>query len=95
VGQHVVADLVGPHGHVIGVALNPELLETARARAAVEKRDNVTFVAGHCRDVSLPGERDGMNRGHQEAVRWIEAKDELSAMRRLLREIAGGVDSSR
>jgi hypothetical protein len=27
------ADLIGPHGHVIGVDLNPEVLETARARS--------------------------------------------------------------
>jgi ubiquinone/menaquinone biosynthesis C-methylase UbiE len=48
------ADLVGPHGRVIGVDLNPAILETARARAAAEGRDNVEFIAGDCRSAGLP-----------------------------------------
>jgi len=52
------ADLVGPHGRVIGVDLNPAILETARARAAAEGRDNVTFVAGDCRSAALPHDVD-------------------------------------
>ena len=48
------ADLVGPQGRVIGIDLNPVILETAQARAAAEARNNVTFVAGDCRDVAVP-----------------------------------------
>lgn len=48
------ADLAGPLGRVIGVDLNPVILETARARAAAEARCNVTFIAGDCREVALP-----------------------------------------
>lgn len=48
------ADLVGPHGRVIGVDLNPVILETARLRAAAEGRCNVAFIAGDCRAGNLP-----------------------------------------
>ncbi|HET7093793.1 MAG TPA: methyltransferase domain-containing protein, partial [Thermomicrobiales bacterium] len=48
------ADLVGPYGRVIGVDLNPAILEMARARAAAEGRHNVEFIAGDCRDGALP-----------------------------------------
>ena len=48
------ADLVGPRGRVIGVDLNPAILETARERAVAEERDNIEFIAGDCRDVALP-----------------------------------------
>jgi ubiquinone/menaquinone biosynthesis C-methylase UbiE len=47
------ADLVGPHGRVIGVDLNPVILETARARAAAEGRQNVIFEAADCRSAAL------------------------------------------
>lgn len=47
------ADLVGPTGRVVGVDANPIVLETARARALEEQRDNVTFVAGDCRTAAL------------------------------------------
>jgi ubiquinone/menaquinone biosynthesis C-methylase UbiE len=52
------ADLVGPTGRVIGADLNPAILETARARAAAEGRDNVAFVVGDCRGAALPDDVD-------------------------------------
>jgi ubiquinone/menaquinone biosynthesis C-methylase UbiE len=52
------ADLVGPSGRVIGVDLNPAVLETARERAAAEGRDNVEFVTGDCRTAVLTDEFD-------------------------------------
>src|SRR5438046_1077078 len=38
------ADLVGPTGRVVGVDVNPVVLETARTRAQEQGRDNVVFV---------------------------------------------------
>jgi ubiquinone/menaquinone biosynthesis C-methylase UbiE len=52
------ADLVGPSGCVVGVDLNPVILETARARAAAEERANVSFIAGDCRTTDLPEDFD-------------------------------------
>ena len=52
------ADLVGPTGRVVGVDINPVVLETARARAHDAGRQNVTFVAGDCRTAPLGGSFD-------------------------------------
>jgi SAM-dependent methyltransferase len=52
------ADLVGPTGRVVGVDANPVVLETARARAHEEQRENVTFVAGDCRNAALGDDFD-------------------------------------
>src|SRR5215204_2398369 len=58
------ADLVGPTGRVIGVDANPTIVETARARAQAEDRENVTFVAGDCRTILgyLQASPAGVNR---------------------------------
>lgn len=52
------ADLVGPSGRVVGVDVNPAILELATVRARAEQRDNVRFVAGDCRNVVLPDDFD-------------------------------------
>jgi SAM-dependent methyltransferase len=52
------ADLVGPRGRVVGVDVNPVVLEMARSRAREEGRDNVVFVAGDCRTALLPDDVD-------------------------------------
>jgi SAM-dependent methyltransferase len=52
----LVADLVGPEGTVIGVDFNPELIATARARAAAAGLEHVSFDVGDATSVEL--ERD-------------------------------------
>jgi SAM-dependent methyltransferase len=52
------ADLVGPTGRVIGVDVNPPILELAAARARAQQRDNVHFVVGDCRSAVLPDDFD-------------------------------------
>jgi SAM-dependent methyltransferase len=55
------ADLVGPGGAVVGVELNPQILETARQRAREARLANVTFAAGDIRDgLALAGEFDAL-----------------------------------
>ncbi len=44
-----VAELVGKSGHVVGVDVNPAILETARHRAADAGQSNVEFIAGDAR----------------------------------------------
>jgi SAM-dependent methyltransferase len=52
------ADLVGPRGRVVGVDLNPTIVELATERARAQQRDNVRFVAGDCRSALLPDNFD-------------------------------------
>jgi ubiquinone/menaquinone biosynthesis C-methylase UbiE len=49
----LAADLVGQEGTVVGVDLNPELIQTARARAAAAGLGNVSFVVGDAASVEL------------------------------------------
>ena len=42
----LAADLVGPHGHVVGVDRSPEAVERARTRAVRRNISNVTFEVG-------------------------------------------------
>jgi ubiquinone/menaquinone biosynthesis C-methylase UbiE len=55
------AALVGPNGSVVGVDVNPQILETARRRARKAGLGNVSFVAGDIRqDLALDGEFDAL-----------------------------------
>jgi SAM-dependent methyltransferase len=46
----VAGELVGPTGRVVGLDQDPQILRTAFARAQAAGLDNVSFVAGDCRD---------------------------------------------
>lgn len=46
----VAAELVGPSGTVIGLDMNPAILETARQRAAEAGLANLSFIAGDMRE---------------------------------------------
>ena len=54
------AQLVGPEGAVVGVDLNPEILETARARAQQAGHANIEFMAGDARELELPRDFDAL-----------------------------------
>jgi SAM-dependent methyltransferase len=56
----VAAELVGPSGRVVGVDANPQILTTAAARAQAAGLDQVSFVAGDCRDATLGGPFDAV-----------------------------------
>jgi SAM-dependent methyltransferase len=56
----LAADLVGPGGTVVGVDLNPELIQTARGRAAAAGLGNVSFVVGDAASVELDHELDAV-----------------------------------
>ncbi len=47
------AELVGPGGSVVGVDMNPQILETARTRAREAGFANIEFVAGDARTLDL------------------------------------------
>jgi SAM-dependent methyltransferase len=56
----VAAELVGPQGRVVGVDANPQILNTAFARAQAAGLDNVCFAAGDCREATLGGPFDAV-----------------------------------
>ena len=54
------AELVGSEGEVIGVDMNPEILETARTRAQAAGLANVQFVAEDVQTLDLPNDFDAL-----------------------------------
>ncbi len=52
------AQIVGPTGQVVGVDLNPTVLETARARAEAMGHTNVEFIAGNAAELDLDRDFD-------------------------------------
>ncbi|MDE0040469.1 MAG: class I SAM-dependent methyltransferase [Candidatus Poribacteria bacterium] len=54
------AELVGADGEVIGVDVNAEILETARARAQGAGLENIQFLAGDARTLDLPNDFDAL-----------------------------------
>ena len=54
------AELVGSEGEVLGVDMNPEILETARTRARAAGLTNVQFVAGDAQTLGLPNDFDAL-----------------------------------
>lgn len=54
------AELVGPEGRVVGVDVNAEILETARARVTQAGHDNVEFMAGDARTLDLGSDFDAL-----------------------------------
>ena len=55
-----LAELVGPEGRVVGVDLNPAILETARQRATDAGIQNVEFVAGDARTLAFTDKFDAI-----------------------------------
>lgn len=54
------AELVGSEGEVLGVDMNPEILETARTRAQAGGLTNVQFVAGDAQTLDLANDFDAL-----------------------------------
>ena len=52
------AQLVGPTGSVVGIDLNPEILETARTRVQQAGHANIEFISGDVRELELPRDFD-------------------------------------
>ncbi|MDE2847469.1 MAG: class I SAM-dependent methyltransferase, partial [Gemmatimonadota bacterium] len=56
----VAAELVGPEGEVVGVDMNPEILETARERVRQAGHRNVEFLAGDVHTLDTGGDFDAL-----------------------------------
>ncbi len=55
-----LAEFVGDEGTVVGVDVNADILETAKARAAEANFTNVEFIAGDTRTLELPKDFDAI-----------------------------------
>ena len=55
-----VADLVGSTGEVVGVDMNPEILETARERVEQAGHENVTFHASDIQTIDVGDDFDAL-----------------------------------
>ena len=56
----MLAELVGPDGRVVGVDVNPTILDTARQRAADAGVRNVEFIAGDARALDFSDKFDAI-----------------------------------
>ncbi len=56
----LVAEMVGPAGQVIGVDVNPTILQTATRRARAAGHTNITFVLGDIREIPLGNDFDAV-----------------------------------
>jgi len=55
-----LAEFVGPDGSVIGVDVNADILEIAKARVEASSFDNLEFIAGDTRTLELPNDFDAV-----------------------------------
>jgi SAM-dependent methyltransferase len=74
----LLADMVGPRGRVLGLDLNPAILDTARSRTGVAGFTNVTFLAADVQDQALDEEFDAV------VGRWflMHVPDPVAVLRR-------------
>ncbi len=55
-----LSEFVGPEGQVVGVDVNPDILETAQARADAGGYSNIEFIAGDTRTLELQSDFDAV-----------------------------------
>jgi len=82
----LLADLVGPRGSVVGVEMNPVILETARARVNAVGWTNVTFIDGDVTSIALDDDFDAV------VGRWIlmYLPEPVAVLRGLLGRVRSG-----
>jgi ubiquinone/menaquinone biosynthesis C-methylase UbiE len=82
----LLADLVGPRGDVVGVEMNPAILETARARVDAAGWANVTFLHGDVISIGLDDDFDAV------VGRWIlmYLRDPVTVLRGLVGRVRPG-----
>jgi SAM-dependent methyltransferase len=56
----LAAEIVGPSGQVVGVDMNPAVVDEAQSRALAAGQPNVSLVAGDIRDVSVDTDFDAV-----------------------------------
>ncbi|MHB8645217.1 MAG: class I SAM-dependent methyltransferase [Thermomicrobiales bacterium] len=56
----IAADLVGTTGRVVGVDMNPQIVETARFRAQAAGMTQISFITGDIREIELDQDFDAV-----------------------------------
>jgi ubiquinone/menaquinone biosynthesis C-methylase UbiE len=82
----LAAEMVGPTGSVVGVDVNPLVVETARRRAQAAGYANVTFVAGDLRELALDRDFDAL----VGRLVLMYLSDPVAALRQLLPQLRSG-----
>ena len=82
----LLADLVGPRGSVVGVEMNPVILETARARVDAAGWTNIAFLDGDVTNIVLDDDFDAV------VGRWIlmYLPDPVAVLRGLVGRVRPG-----
>jgi ubiquinone/menaquinone biosynthesis C-methylase UbiE len=82
----LLADLVGPRGSVVGVEMNPTILETARARVDAAGWTNIAFLDGDVTSIALDDDFDAV------VGRWIlmYLPDPVAVLRGLVGRVRPG-----
>jgi 2-polyprenyl-3-methyl-5-hydroxy-6-metoxy-1,4-benzoquinol methylase len=82
----LLADIVGPRGSVIGIEMNPAILETASERVRVAGWTNVTFLQGDIGSITLDDDFDAV------VGRWVlmHSPDPVAVLHHLLSYLRPG-----
>ena len=82
----LLADLVGPRGAVVGVEMNPTILDTARTRIGTVGWSNVAFLEGDVHSIDLDDDFDAV------VGRWVlmYLPNPVDVLHRLLRHLQPG-----
>src|SRR5581483_9249803 len=82
----LVAEYVGQEGSVVGIELNPEMVDLARRRVQLAGLTNVSFIAGDLNTVALDGEFDAV----VGRLILIYLRDKVAVLRRLVEHLRPG-----
>jgi SAM-dependent methyltransferase len=82
----LLAELVGPRGAVVGVEMNPTIIETARARVRAAGWTRITFLEGDVQDIGLDDDFDAV------VGRWVlmYLPEPVTALRGLVDHVRPG-----
>ncbi len=82
----IAAELVGPDGEVVGVDMNPEILDSARMRVREAGNDNAQFIAGDVQTLDLEERFDAL--GGRLVLMYLP--DPTAALKQLLTRLHPG-----
>jgi SAM-dependent methyltransferase len=82
----LAAERVGPQGTVVGVDMNPAMLDFARQRAQAASIANVTFIQGDLTQVALEGQFDAV----VGRLILLYIQDRAALLRRLSQQLRPG-----
>ena len=82
----LLAEYVGPEGSIVGVELNPNMVQLARLRARAAGLSTISFLAGDISTVTLEGQFDAI----VGRLVLLYIRDKVAALRHLLKHLRPG-----